>query len=196
MTLGDDTTFSYWLYKEGIKKGTCKKLIAASSPKGFKAGLVGEGGRIDPVVRSNTSVFSDAQWVYDIFIPYVSNANKEAGWNFGIDWYESIQISKYECGEMYGWHTDPMSVEYMSENHDNYKGKMRKLSLVALLSDNFEGGEFQFALQDGEKVNIETMELSIGSVVVFPSFIWHRVTPVTKGVRHSLSMWCLGSPFH
>jgi len=34
-----------------------------------------------------------------------------------------------------------------------------------------------------------------GSIVVFPSFIWHRVKPVTKGVRYSLVMWSLGYPF-
>ena len=34
-----------------------------------------------------------------------------------------------------------------------------------------------------------------GSVIVFPSFVWHRVKPVTKGVRYSLVMWNLGYPF-
>jgi len=193
--LGDHSEFSYWFYKEGIKKETCKKLLSSSSAKGFEAGVVGETGVINPVIRNNTSSFIDEQWIYNIFIPYVTNANEKAGWNFDIDWYESVQISKYELGEMYGWHTDPMSVEYMGKNHDNYKDKMRKLSLIALLSDNFEDGNLQVALQDGEKVNIETIELSLGSIVVFPSFTWHRVTPLTKGVRHSLSMWCLGPSF-
>jgi predicted 2-oxoglutarate/Fe(II)-dependent dioxygenase YbiX len=30
---------------------------------------------------------------------------------------------------------------------------------------------------------------------VFPSYIWHRVRPVTKGVRRSLVAWNLGKPF-
>jgi PKHD-type hydroxylase len=34
-----------------------------------------------------------------------------------------------------------------------------------------------------------------GSVIVFPSFIWHRVTPVTAGTRYSLVNWNLGFPF-
>ena len=34
-----------------------------------------------------------------------------------------------------------------------------------------------------------------GSIVVFPSFIWHRVKPITKGTRYSLVMWNCGYPF-
>ena len=34
-----------------------------------------------------------------------------------------------------------------------------------------------------------------GSVIVFPSFVWHRVTPVTKGTRYSLVLWTCGQPF-
>jgi PKHD-type hydroxylase len=34
-----------------------------------------------------------------------------------------------------------------------------------------------------------------GSIVVFPSFLWHRVKPVTKGTRYSLVLWHLGYPF-
>ena len=112
--LGNDSEFSYWLYKEGIKKETCKKLISTSSANGFKAGVVGESGQINPVVRNNTSSFNDEQWIYDIFAPYTVAANEKSGWNLDLNWYESVQISKYECGEMYDWHTDPMSAEYMS----------------------------------------------------------------------------------
>ena len=34
-----------------------------------------------------------------------------------------------------------------------------------------------------------------GSIVVFPSYLWHRVTPVTRGTRYSLVAWNLGWPF-
>ena len=34
-----------------------------------------------------------------------------------------------------------------------------------------------------------------GSLVIFPSFIKHRVTPVTKGIRYSLVIWSLGKPY-
>ena len=34
-----------------------------------------------------------------------------------------------------------------------------------------------------------------GSVIVFPSFVWHRVKPITQGTRYSLVVWHLGKPF-
>ena len=34
-----------------------------------------------------------------------------------------------------------------------------------------------------------------GSIVVFPSFVWHKVRPVTKGLRYSLVAWNLGNPY-
>jgi predicted 2-oxoglutarate/Fe(II)-dependent dioxygenase YbiX len=37
--------------------------------------------------------------------------------------------------------------------------------------------------------------LSRGTVIVFPSFVWHKVAPVTKGTRYSLVNWSLGKPF-
>ena len=38
-------------------------------------------------------------------------------------------------------------------------------------------------------------KLKKGGIVVFPSFVWHRVKPVTKGIRYSLVVWILGQPF-
>ena len=41
------------------------------------------------------------------------------------------------------------------------------------------------------KIEIENHTLAI----VFPSYTWHRVTPVTKGSRYSLVIWNLGKPY-
>ena len=34
-----------------------------------------------------------------------------------------------------------------------------------------------------------------GTVIVFPSFVWHRVKPVLSGTRYSLVCWSLGQPW-
>ena len=82
------------------------------------------------------------------------------------------------------------------------KGKIRKLSVTVSLTDpkEYKGGELEFDfrnLDPDKKPNIRacTEILPKGSLVVFPSFVWHRVKPVTKGVRHSLVIWNLGYPF-
>ena len=68
--------------------------------------------------------------------------------------------------------------------------------MTTLLSDSYEGGEFQFASYGKEECNITIPEFSkVGSIVVFPSAMEHRVAPVTKGVRHSLVTWFVGPPF-
>jgi PKHD-type hydroxylase len=75
----------------------------------------------------------------------------------------------------------------------NFDTHTRKLSVVVALNDGFEGGQFQINT-NGEH-NPETIPLPKGRLVVFPSYILHRVTPVTKGVRHSLVVWVVGPKF-
>ena len=76
------------------------------------------------------------------------------------------------------------------------------LSVTVTLTDpkEYKGGEleFDFRQQDPDKPREPrtcTEILPKGSIVVFPSFVWHRVKPVTKGVRYSLVIWNLGYPF-
>jgi len=83
-----------------------------------------------------------------------------------------------------------------------YNGKIRKLSVTVSLSDNkdYKGGELQFylnspKLKEKDKIKICEEVKTQGSIVVFPSHLWHRVTPVTKGTRYSLVMWNLGLPW-
>lgn len=80
-------------------------------------------------------------------------------------------------------------------------GKNRKLSVTVNLSDpnTYEGGDLMFDAgehaEDGVKEIIAKEIRPRGSVCIFPSFVPHCVTPVTKGVRHSLVMWSLGRAF-
>ena len=91
--------------------------------------------------------------------------------------------SKSVDNGFYDWHMD----SYPPKN-----GIQRKLTCVILLNDStdYEGGELQIK-------NLEDRILlkNQGSVIVFPSFIDHRVTPVTKGVRYTAVTWALGPSF-
>ena len=66
----------------------------------------------------------------------------------------------------------------------------------------YEGGNLEFDFRkvfdfESRKKHIrECTEIRPrGSIIVFPSFVWHRVNPVTRGTRYSLVMWNLGWPF-
>lgn len=150
--------------------------------------------------RDSSVVWFNDLWIYKEIQPYVSIANKNAGWNFIWDWSESCQFTKYKKGQYYDWHCDSWNKPYAKEGPS--KGRIRKLSVTLSLSDpkTYKGGEleFDFKQHDPDKKSqpkICKEILPLGSLVIFPSFVWHRVKPVTKGVRHSLVMWNLGFPF-
>ena len=154
--------------------------------------------------KSNIAWMND-RWIYQQIHPYIHEANEKAGWNFQWDFSESCQFTKYDTGQFYDWHSDGHPTPYKSLENDNMKGKIRKLSVTVSLNDpnEYEGGNLEFDFrngkdyQDEDKNSIRTCTeiRPKGSIVVFPSFVWHRVTPVTKGTRYSLVMWNLGWPF-
>ena len=114
---------------------------------------------------------------------YMMEANSNF-FNYEITRQELIQFGKYENGGHYTWHQDPIK-----EQTDI----CRKLTTAIFLSDptTYEGGVFEF--YDGDNITIPTVDQ--GSVIVFASQDWHRVTPVTSGVRFSLVQWAVGPKF-
>jgi PKHD-type hydroxylase len=122
-------------------------------------------------------------WVYDRLKDLSVEAN--GVWKFNLHTIvDSIQYTEYyEGGGHYGWHTDigPGSI-----NH-------RKISITIQLSDDdeYEGGDFEL-WTGGE---FKTLPRKKGCAILFPSFLLHRVTPVTKGTRKSLVLWVGGESF-
>ena len=84
-------------------------------------------------------------------------------------------------------------------------GKIRKLSVTVSLNDpsEYDGGNLEFDFRNDfdfdrnrkHKIKECTEIRPRGSIIIFPSFVWHRVNPVTRGTRYSLVMWNLGWPF-
>lgn len=122
---------------------------------------------------------------YDICGKVTSDLNHHF-YNFDVEDIEVLQYTEYDSKELgkYDWHTD-VGYEY----HHN-----RKLSFVIQLSDptEYEGGELQFF--GGESAPMIAPKTK-GTFILFPSTNWHRVTPVTKGIRHSLVGWITGPRF-
>ena len=145
--------------------------------------------------RDSNVVWMSDRWIYREIQPYIAEANKNADWNFEWDFTEPCQFTIYKKGQYYNWHCDSWHKPYDS-------GKARKLSMTLSLTDpkKYKGGELEFDFRNKDphqKRNLKvcTEILPQGSMVVFPSFVWHRVRPVTKGVRYSLVCWNLGYPF-
>ena len=153
--------------------------------------------------RKSDLVWLNDSWIYKEIHPYVHQANRNAGWNFEWDRSESCQFTKYKEGQYYDWHCDSWDKPYEKKGPDH--GKIRKLSMTCQLTDGSEysGGELEFDFRNYEPHQREeskhlrkaTEILPKGSIIVFPSFLWHRVKPITKGTRYSLVLWHLGYPF-
>jgi|TARA_R110000787_G_scaffold10209_2_gene34847 PKHD-type hydroxylase len=153
-------------------------------------------------VRNSNIVWMQDRWIYKEIQPYIHEANKNSGWNFNWDHSESCQFTKYKKGQYYDWHCDSFEKPFQRQQGDPTNGKTRKLSVTVTLSDpkDYKGGELEFDCRNthpDKKSNIIkcTEILPKGSLVVFPSFVWHRICPIKSGERNSLVIWNLGYPF-
>lgn len=172
-------------------------------------------------IRDSEVSWLNDKWIFDTIQPYVRVANESAGWNYDWDFSESLQFTKYGLNQYYGWHTDSgmcHNAKYkkfvpgvsptnekgdrlpLFVDNDNLVGKIRKLSVTVNLTKpgEYEGGNLKFDFgphSEGKRFH-ECEEIRPrGSIIVFPSFLHHQVTPVTKGTRYSLVMWNCGRPF-
>jgi PKHD-type hydroxylase len=126
---------------------------------------------------------SETSWIYKKISDLAKIANREM-WNFDIwGYHDSLQYTiYYGDGGHYDWHAD------LGPGISN-----RKLSVVLQLSDpsEYEGGE----LEMNPGGNLLTVPKKLGLICFFPSFLLHRVKPLTSGTRRSLVTWLCGANF-
>lgn len=168
----------------------CDKIVEIGLCKPLDYAKIGgsEHGRIDFSHRRTKLRWLDVveiDAIYSHIFLLVKQINRTF-FNFDISHgVNEIQFTEYNSDDLgfYDWHMDTF---YRSpELYD------RKLTVVIQLTDpsEYEGGEFLF--DRCEKMPDEKFRPR-GSVVVFPSFNYHKVTEVTKGTRRSLVMWFEG----
>ena len=200
-----------WIsFPNGLDQDACDKIINLAkdelepADEEFHNRAISPDGPID-------IVWTNEQWIYDSVWKYMSQANEKAGWKYNIGAAEPFQIARYKRGMFYEWHADGRGDHFAAYDLPKFKvvdGLIRKLSMSAVLNDDYEGGELQTIKYDHSKPltgkfwtdadpdnHISTIEMKKGSIVIFPSDIYHRVTPVTKGIRYSLTLWFLGPPY-
>lgn len=109
------------------------------------------------------------------------NTNKTI-WNYNITHSHQCEFLIYDVNGKYETHVDTFH---------QIGDDTRKLTVLAFLNDDFEGGRFY--IQNAKERHYPPQ--SKGTVLVFPSFMPHGVEPVTKGVRYSVVAWMLGPYF-
>jgi PKHD-type hydroxylase len=181
----------YWFWDAAIPHEVCDFIVNSCDWENAKKGThfdikTGEL-TTDSNYRDTEVVWSPQMSVVGcIAAQYIKASNENAGWNFKYDVMEEIQLGRYGVGGHYDWHKD-IATPNLSSNYQ------RKLSLSLLLNDpaDYVGGAFKFKdLQESQQP-----ELKKGSIIVFPSFLEHRVEPVTEGKRFSAVTWVSGPAF-
>ena len=122
---------SYWYFSSLLSSEECNKIIElGNSKKMVTAHTMGEDQKSSDnrvsqkdltisqlksknLTKENTYIRDSEvswlyeEWIYDLIIPKVLEANKLAGWNYDVDCHEDIQFTKYNSpGGFYGWHRD------------------------------------------------------------------------------------------
>ena len=141
---------------------------------------------------------SKIAWLSDVYLRqqifHSVNFYNKQNWNYDIEGCDELQYGTYSDGGKYDWHIDEEA--HLLNVGDQYI--MRKLSMTIWLNDpdEYEGGEFDIECEGPHlSPRYDTLKLKKGSIVIFPSNKWHRVRPVTSGVRKSLVTWFRGPPF-
>ena len=132
---------------------------------------------------------NDWFWLYEKLSDYAVEANF-ALWNFDLTLIpEQIQYTEYYASEQghYDWHAD-IGPGLLSK---------RKVSITVQLSepDEYEGGDLELFQGGSMSGPFPKAERRAGCVFIFPSFMMHRVAPVTKGVRKSFVIWLGGQHY-
>tara|TARA_B100000787_G_C16175529_1_gene288781 strand:+ start:510 stop:1139 length:630 start_codon:yes stop_codon:yes gene_type:complete len=202
----------YWYFKSVVPEHICDDIVRYGKSIQDEMAVTSDIGNNDPKKlntrqtknlkkrRDSDVVWMSDRWIYKEIQPYIHLANANAGWNFEWDYSEPCQFTRYKKGQFYDWHCDSLDHPFNAPNTPSH-GKIRKLSVTVTLTDpkDYKGGELEFDFRNKNKNKPETYKckeiLPKGSLVVFPSFVWHRVCPIKSGERNSLVIWNIGKPF-
>ena len=204
---------AFYIFPRAIPKDDCDKYLkyCLRNSNWEDASTIAQG--YTDVVPSDVEKFDEKSQKFDYgirktdvsFITDKDNMMNELVWGFireanaqyfryNLDYFQAIQFARYQNGGHYDWHQD-------TSGSPAEASEPRKLSLTMSLTDHttYDGGYLEF--YNGEKPyehdehNVAKDVKDQGSVIVFDSRDWHRVTPVTKGVRYSIVCWTVGPHF-
>lgn len=176
------------IWENGFSDRDIEEIISVGEMCQFNQGTIGDmqSPTVNSEIRETEIAWLEpneqTHWLYKRMTELAARVNFD---KFQLDLTEftPLQYSKYKVGSHYDWHMD---------SGPNV-GAHRKLSFVLGLTDpeEYEGGELELNVT-GNIANATSLKLKKGHLAVFPSYIAHRVTPVTSGQRLTLVGWVIG----
>jgi PKHD-type hydroxylase len=171
-----------------LDAASCARAIALARRFPSTDGRVGTSDVMKATIRRSQIWFfepaAETDFIFEPLRRAVEHVNQ--GFCFELTGFGTgCQIARYSSDDQghYDWHIDLGTGRF----------SQRKLSLSLQLSeaDDYEGGDLEFHLSGLDRLRMRQQ----GTLIAFPSFHEHRVTPVTRGERFSLVAWIDGPPF-
>jgi PKHD-type hydroxylase len=183
----------YIIWENGFTQEEIDKIVALGELRNFSKGTIGGSDVGDEVsdlkIRDTDLAWieqdADSEWLIQRVQSVMAQVNHDK-FQFDLEYLETFQYGKYKLNGHYTWHTDS------GPNIPRH----RKLSVVVGLSnpDDYEGGEFMINI-NGNQDNCQTFKIRRGDMLLFPSYMPHKVAAVTKGERMTLVTWAVGPKF-
>jgi PKHD-type hydroxylase len=186
MTEKLDRKSPIWIYEKAVPSEICDYIVSSFKNNEYESGTVGHNIIKENVRRVFVQYIPQNNWITSLIHYYGFDANKE-NFNYTVSDSSQVQFLKYEPGMFYRVHAD-------TSDYVGVESYYRKLTVILNLTDpsEFDGGKF--VLYNNGLTAIRP-EATKGTVFVFPSFMNHKISPITKGTRYSMVGWIMGPPF-
>ena len=183
-----DINQCYNVIRGAIDDKMCNMIIGVGEQQNTEQAKLDNKG-ITPARSSQVSWIKENKRIQNLVSFYIMQTNRDKDWHFYITDVEDFQYTVYNKDDYYNWHIDKGQI-YPNRRE-------RKISFL-ILNDEYNGGPLEFGLttpKDNVSGQFYETDLKKGDMVVFTSFVWHRVKPVESGIRKSLVGWIVGPCF-
>ena len=185
----------HYIQEQAISKSLCENIMKTAYQRRLELAKVADGNQVNR--KSYITWYDDKELSTKIF-DIIKDINIKTKWNFNLTELEPLQYTIYNLRNFYDWHIDSHTKPYKN-------GLIRKLSFTICLNDNelennnYTGGDFEICLphpyHNKNKYFRFRKVFKQGTIIVFPSHIWHKVHPITSGTRKVLVGWVVGKSF-
>lgn len=179
---------NYWFFADVLSKDACQKIIDGVEKVNATKAEIGSGpfGEVNLQIRDVNRTPLDVYKGIGATLAGMGMCANQQAWGFNITHTNQCEFLRYDKDGHYVSHVDNFATRALLKSPEN-----RKLTVLAFLNDDFEGGQL-YLQNHANKIYPPQKQ---GTVLVFPSFLMHGVEPVTSGVRRSIVTWLVGPAF-
>lgn len=180
-----DSTVLYWHFPQTVPEDARQRLINSIEKLDSETAKIGgnEVGVVNKQIRDVNKIPLSVWTGLGAQMAGMGLSANQQAWKFNVTHANQCDYLIYDVDGHYHAHTDTFM--------DPTQTECRKLTVLAFLNDDFEGG--RLFLQTGHEKIYPPQQA--GTVLVFPSFVLHGVEQVTKGIRRSVVTWMVGPWF-